>query len=266
MEEYRARREEDEKALREVADLCANDDNENWLGLRKGATLEPHVLEAVKGGWREAMRIGPVLEEEAWGVVTVVEGVSSIREKGADESLPPPPVETGGYFTSQLAVCIRLASLTRPFRVVESHVKCSFQSSLSSLGPVYSTVAGRRGRVIKEDMLEGTDVISVVCSVPMKETKGMTGEILDRSSGNASAPTMEFLCWTKIDEDPFWVPSTEEERELYGEGLLSGDASTGLGSVARDIVRSVRRSKGLVVREDKLVDGADKQRNMSRKK
>ena len=71
---------------------------------------------------------------------------------------------------------------------------------------------------------------------------------------------------SQIEEDPFWVPATEEERELYGEGLQSGDSSTGLGNVARDIVNSVRRSKGLVVREDKLVDGADKQRNMSRKK
>ena len=55
--------------------------SQNWLGLRKGATLEPHVLEAVKGGWREAMSRGLVLEEEVRITVT-------------RRSPPPLPVET----------------------------------------------------------------------------------------------------------------------------------------------------------------------------
>ena len=55
-EEYESRREVDMNSFLEEACICAEDDNENWLGLRRGVAVDAPVLEAVKGGWREAMR------------------------------------------------------------------------------------------------------------------------------------------------------------------------------------------------------------------
>ena len=103
---------------------------------------------------------------QAWGEVTVVEGVSSIREYEADESLPPPPVETGGYFTSQLALCIRLASLTRPFHVVESHVKVRSGKDLK-------TRAGREersGELRKRNIRSASSLRSSRCSLVYSRT------------------------------------------------------------------------------------------------
>ena len=61
-------------------------------------------------------------------------------------------------------------------------------------------------------------------------------------------------------------PRFARRREEYGEGLKRGDKSTGIANVAQGAVRKVRRAKGMVVEEDKLVEGADKQRNLKKKK
>ena len=60
-----------------------------------------------------------------------------------------------------------------------------------------------------------------------------------------------------IDIDPFWVPTTDEELELYGD---KGDSV----NRAQIYMNSVRRRKGLAVSE-KVVEFAEKQRTLSRK-
>lgn len=60
-----------------------------------------------------------------------------------------------------------------------------------------------------------------------------------------------------LDVDPFWVPSTEEELELYGD---KGDSV----NRAQNYMNSVRRRKGLAISE-KVVEFAEKQRTLSRK-
>ena len=59
-----------------------------------------------------------------------------------------------------------------------------------------------------------------------------------------------------LDEDPFWVPFTEEDLEDLGE-LADRE------NVAKRYVDGVRRRKGLVVKEV-LVKDAEKQKNLKR--
>ena len=61
-----------------------------------------------------------------------------------------------------------------------------------------------------------------------------------------------------IPHDPFWVPSTEEELQHFGE---KADTS----SIARQYMNDVRRRKGLPVQE-KLVEHAEKQRTLKKNK
>lgn len=64
--------------------------------------------------------------------------------------------------------------------------------------------------------------------------------------------------WRMLDEDPYFVPRTEEEVEEFGEGV-------GLGvNVARRLMDDVRRRKGLKV-ENKFVEKATKQRTLAKK-
>ena len=117
-------------------------------------------------------------------------------------------------------------------------------------------------------MVEGTTLITVMAYIPLADTNGLGSELSSRSGGGATAPTMSFSHWEVVESDPFWKPSTEEEREEFGEAASGkgGDlSSTGMKIISRKFVREVRTRKGLV-NEEKLVVAADKQRNISRKK
>ena len=61
-----------------------------------------------------------------------------------------------------------------------------------------------------------------------------------------------------IEQDPFWVPSTEEEYLHFGEKADSGNR-------AKRYMDAVRRRKGLPV-DSQLVTHAEKQRTLSKKK
>ena len=89
---------------------------------------------------------------------------------------------------------------------------------------------------------------------------------MKKSSGEVTAPELVFSHWEVLNEDPFWIPMTEEEREDYGQNLQTGDASTGINNNALKYIRMVRSRKGLLVDSSKIVVAAEKQRTLSRKK
>lgn len=59
-----------------------------------------------------------------------------------------------------------------------------------------------------------------------------------------------------LNQDPFWVPTTEEELEDLGE-------KADRANIARVYMDNVRTRKGMFV-EKKLVDFAEKQRTLKR--
>ena len=61
-----------------------------------------------------------------------------------------------------------------------------------------------------------------------------------------------------IEQDPFWIPTTLEEYELFGEKADSDNQ-------ALKYVNDVRKRKGLYV-EEKTVEHAEKQRTLKRNK
>lgn len=60
--------------------------------------------------------------------------------------------------------------------------------------------------------------------------------------------------------DPFFAPTTEEEREEFGEE----GQGVGTANLARTLIDQVRRRKGLAV-DKKVVESATKQRTRARK-
>jgi len=60
--------------------------------------------------------------------------------------------------------------------------------------------------------------------------------------------------------DPFFMPTTEEEREEFGEA----GQGAGAPNLARTLVDEVRRRKGLLL-DRKVVESATKQRTRARK-
>ncbi|XP_046400554.1 elongation factor-like GTPase 1 [Ischnura elegans] len=107
-------------------------------------------------------------------------------------------------------------------------------------------------------MAEGSTTFSVTAVLPVVESFGFAPEIRKQTSGLAVSPQLFFSHWEVVDIDPFWVPSTQEEYLHFGD---KADAE----NRARKYVDDVRRRKGLPV-ERKIVEHAEKQRTLSKKK
>lgn len=140
-------------------------------------------------------------------------------------------------------------------RLLLAMYSCDIQASTDVLGKVYGVVARRRGRIVSEEMKEGTSFFTISALLPVVESFNFADEIRKRTSGAAS-PQLVFHGYEMLDEDPFWVPTTEEELEDLGE---KADRE----NVARRYMDGVRKRKGLFV-EKKVVEHAEKQRTLKR--
>ncbi|XP_068693562.1 elongation factor-like GTPase 1 isoform X1 [Montipora foliosa] len=164
-----------------------------------------------------------------------------------------------GPFSGQLMSAVkegcRRAFLLQPVRLMAAMYTCEIQATAEVLGRMYAVVAKREGRVLKEEMKEGSDVFDVTAVLPVAESFGFAEEIRKRTSGLAN-PQLVFSHWEVVDIDPFWVPTTEEEYTHFGEKADSENQ-------ARKYMNSVRRRKGLYV-EEKTVEHAEKQRTLKK--
>lgn len=152
---------------------------------------------------------------------------------------------------------------------MEQHLLLTLHSSVAGLGPLYAVLSKRRGRVVKDSVVDGTDLLLIEATLPQAESFRLTSDLLDKSSGEVTAPELVFSHWEVLDEDPFWVPTTLLEREDYGEIVATRDSafsSTGVANNALRFIRMVRKRKGLQVDSSKIVIAAEKQRTLARKK
>ena len=117
-------------------------------------------------------------------------------------------------------------------------------------------ITRRRGRILSESLKEGTPFFTILSLLPVAESFGFSDEIRKRTSGAAS-PQLIFQGFEMLDEDPFWVPFTEDELEDLGE-LADKE------NVAKKYMDSVRVRKGLAVKGRKLVKDAEKQKTLKR--
>ena len=93
--------------------------------------------------------------------------------------------------------------------------------------------------------------------MPVAESFGFSDEMRKRTSGGAS-PQLVFHGYDMLlDQDPFWVPSTDEEMEDLG-------STADRENVAKRYMDAVRTRKGLFVSGRKLVERAERQKTLKR--
>ncbi|OJZ84624.1 hypothetical protein ASPFODRAFT_48710 [Aspergillus luchuensis CBS 106.47] len=195
---------------------------------------------------------GPLCQEPMQGIAVFLESVS-INTATADEDLDL------GRLTGEAIRLVR-DSITQGFldwspRIMLAMYSCEIQASTEVLGRVYGVITRRRGRILSEVMKEGTPFFTILSLLPVAESFGFAEEIRKRTSG-AAQPQLIFAGFEALDEDPFWVPATEEELEDLGE-LADRE------NVAKRYMDNVRRRKGLVVQGRKLID-AEKQKTLKK--
>ncbi|KAJ1180301.1 hypothetical protein NDU88_005523 [Pleurodeles waltl] len=171
------------------------------------------------------------------------------------------PTDCYGPFSGQLIATMkeacRYAFQAKPQRLMAAMYTCEIMATAEVLGRVYAVLSRREGRVLLEEMKEGTDMFIIKAVLPVAESFGFADEIRKRTSGLAS-PQLIFSHWEVISSDPFWVPTTEEEYLHFGEKADSENQT-------RKYMNSVRKRKGLAV-EEKTVEHAEKQRTLGKNK
>jgi ribosome assembly protein 1 len=221
--------------------------------------LLQEVEGALASGFQVAMGGGPLCEEPLQGVAVVLDGVDFTP------GLSPrsPQWNEGGPLKGQILTAVkegvRMALGRHQQRLVEPLYLCVLQVSPAEYGNACAVLARRRAKVIGEDMQEGTGLFVLRAYLPVVESFGLSLEIRTKTSG-AGQVQLSFSHWALLDQNPNFVPTTEEELEEFGTN--TGGMAPNL---ARQLINDVRKRKGLHV-EEQLVEHADKQRTLSKKK
>ncbi|PIA19245.1 P-loop containing nucleoside triphosphate hydrolase protein [Coemansia reversa NRRL 1564] len=221
--------------------------------------------ESINTGFQLAMQSGPLCLEPFAGVAVTIKELYYNGEN-ADST----PLETNrtplvrgagstailsGQIITTVRDAIKMGFLHWSPRLHLAMYTCDIQATSDVLGKVYGVINRRRGRILAEEMREGTPYFIIKASIPIVESFGFADEIRKRTSG-AAIPLLIFRGFEPLDTDPFWVPTTEEELEDLGE-------KADRDNVAKKYMDKVRKRKGLFV-ERKIVEHAEKQRTLKK--
>jgi ribosome assembly protein 1 len=215
---------------------------------------------------------GPLCNEPVQGIAVFLEEVTVIPSTDDESSARDKLGRLTGEVIKTVQQAIKQGFLDWSPRLLLAMYSCEIQASGKSslpfrvfysnnpteevLGRVYDVLGRRRGRVLSDMLKEGTPFYTILSVLPVAESFGFSDEIRKRTSGSAS-PQLVFQGYEILDEDPFWVPFTEDDLEDLGE-LADKE------NVAKRYMDSVRKRKGLMVSGRKLVKDAEKQKTLKR--
>ncbi|XP_058824984.1 elongation factor-like GTPase 1 [Topomyia yanbarensis] len=209
-------------------------------------------------GFQLASLAGPLCDEPMQGVCFVllewsISQASEMDDQGSVASHGP----LSGQIMSSVKEGCKKAFQNQPQRLVHPMYSCNITVSSDVLGKMYATIGRRHGRIQSADLIEGSGQFDVGAVIPVIESFNFASEIRKQTSGLAM-PQLVFSHWEIVDIDPYWVPSTEEEYEQYGD-------KADFTNIAKVYMDSIRERKGLPV-EKKTVEHAEKQRTLTKNK
>ncbi|KAI0319365.1 P-loop containing nucleoside triphosphate hydrolase protein [Amylostereum chailletii] len=207
----------------------------------------------IETGFQIATFHGPLCAEPMEGMAFFVERVE-VDKDGLDKEIEQNRMSqiTGSVISAVRDAC-RNGLLDWSPRLKLAMYSCDIQASTDVLGKVYGVVAKRRGRVVAEEMKEGTSFFTVRALLPVVESFGFADGICCARDPKRKSNMNRY---EMLDEDPFWVPTTEEELEDLGE---KADRS----NVAKGYMDGVRDRKGMFVNR-KIVEQGEKQRTLKK--
>ncbi|KAL1500047.1 hypothetical protein AB1Y20_012731 [Prymnesium parvum] len=212
------------------------------------------LLASLISGFQLAAYNGPLCEERMKGVAFVLESLDLQIE---DDEISSGQL-AGQSITAMRDAC-RSAFLASGTRVLEPVYLCELQTTQDIMGKTYGVLSRRRARVLAEEMREGTPIFTIRAYLPVAESFGFAGELRKTTSG-AAHPQLVFSHFEAMQQDPLFVITTEADQEALDDGTLPSV------NVARGVMNDIRRRKGLLVDEDRVVQSATKQRTLAKKK
>ncbi|KAI1413608.1 P-loop containing nucleoside triphosphate hydrolase protein [Hypoxylon sp. FL1857] len=237
--------------------VFAPEKQEDGTSPRAGEALRAaHLCDKVTYGFQLAMNQGPLCNEPVQGVAVIVEDLTVTPADEETTTRDQLRRLTSGVIKT-VQQCIRQGFLDWSPRLMLAMYSCEIQASTEVLGRVYEVLTRRRGRVLSEQMKEGTPFFTIQSVIPVAESFGFAEEMRKRTSG-AAQPQLIFSGFeVLVDEDPFWQPFTEDDLEDLGE-LADRE------NVAKRYMDGVRRRKGLLVEGRGQRVAAEKQKTLKR--
>ncbi|OLN85705.1 Ribosome assembly protein 1 [Colletotrichum chlorophyti] len=217
-----------------------------------------HVADKIPYAFQLATAQGPLCHEPVQGIAVFIEDV--VIHTTEDDPTPPLARDRLPRLTGEViktfTASLRSGMLDWSPRLMLAMYSVEIQASTEVLGRVYDVLTRRRGRVLSEAMKEGTPFFTIQSVLPVAESFGFADEMRKRTSG-AAQPQLIFAGYEVLDEDPFWVPFTEDDLEDLGE-LADKE------NVAKRYMDGVRRKKGLLVEGRNVARDAEKQKTLKR--
>lgn len=215
------------------------------------------IQNGIVNGFQLSTLSGPLCDEPVSGVMYIIQSIELNWNDAISSST------TSGQVLSVVKELCRSALPLHSQRLIEPIYQVDLQCTADQLGALYNVLSKRRGKIISDELLEGTSLFMVTAYLPVTESFGFANDIRTKTGGQAN-PQLIFHHWQLIEIDPYWIPTTEDELEEYG-GIGLTEQERINTNLARRLVDTVRRRKGLPTR-DKVVESGSKQRTLNRKK
>ena len=123
-------------------------------------------------------------------------GLTTQTTSGTAEMHSTP--DTYGPFSGQLISAMkegcRKAFLGQPARLMAAMYSCNILATAEVLGRLYGVLGRRNGRVLSDEMKEGSAIFNISAVLPVAESFGFAEEVRKKTSGLAS-PQLVFSHW-----------------------------------------------------------------------
>ncbi len=193
---------------------------------------------AMISGFDLATFSGPLMDEPMQGAIFIIEDISLAEELKEETSNDGP---FGGQIMGTVKSLCKKAFLNSDPRIVEGMYLCKMQASPETYGVIYNVIHRFRGRVIQEEIQNGTNFFLVDALIPIVEGFEFNSHIRKMSSGIAQPQLVFYGYEVNVNNDPLFLPSTAEELEEHGAGDILVD------NIAKQLIERVRKQKGLII-------------------
>ena len=123
---------------------------------------------------------------------------SSITNGSSESSTTLTSTDTYGPFSGQLISAMKegchRAFLAQPVRLMAAMYSCNILATAEVLGRLYGVLGRRNGRVLSDEMKEGSAMFNISAVLPVAESFGFAEEVRKKTSGLAS-PQLIFNHW-----------------------------------------------------------------------
>ncbi|CAG8847659.1 27124_t:CDS:2, partial [Racocetra persica] len=113
---------------------------------------------------------GPLCSEPLMGVAYFLEDFTVSIDENVDISEIRPKL--GGYVITTMRDACLQGFLDLSPRLMLAMYSCDIQATTEALGRVYAVISRRRGRIISEELKEGTSFFQISALLPVVESFG----------------------------------------------------------------------------------------------